>query len=36
MRKRKFTDVLTYTAMILIGAAVCAIAEYGVMLYMAR
>lgn len=36
MRTKRLKDVLTYAAMILIGAAVCVIAEYGAMLYMAR
>lgn len=35
MRSKKFTSILTYTAVVLIGAAVCALLEYGAMVYIA-
>lgn len=34
-RKTKLMSVITYTAAVLIGAAVCVLLEYGAMVYMA-
>lgn len=35
MRSKKLTSILTYTAVVLIGAVICALLEYGAMVYIA-